>query len=124
MQTISRSEIKDLLQRGGNIALVEALPENFYARGHLPAAICLPPGHVAMLAPQVLPDKKQTVVVYCSSNICQNSLLAAEELTELGYTDVRRYVEGKEDWRKAGLPLETDADDQGAEGWEHPPISV
>ena len=27
-------------------------------------------------------------------------------LTKLGYTDVREYAEGKDDWREAGLPLE------------------
>jgi hypothetical protein len=27
-------------------------------------------------------------------------------LAALGYTNVREYVEGKKDWREAGLPLE------------------
>jgi hypothetical protein len=27
-------------------------------------------------------------------------------LAALGYTNVREYVEGKKDWRAAGLPLE------------------
>jgi rhodanese-related sulfurtransferase len=44
-------------------------------------------------------------VVYCSSRICQNSAQAAAEFHNLGYSDVRRYVEGKEDWKSAGLPL-------------------
>jgi rhodanese-related sulfurtransferase len=107
MKTISRNEIRELMQRSENVALVEALPENFYETGHLPGAIAIPAGHVAVLAPSMIPDKKKTVVVYCSGRICQNSAHAAEEFQNLGYSDVRRYVEGKEDWKSAGLPLET-----------------
>lgn len=106
MKTVSRNEIRELIGSGGQFTLVEALPENFYAEGHLPGAICLPSGHIALLAPQALPDKKKMIIVYCSSNICQNSSIAVEELKSLGYTNVLRYVEGKADWRNAGLELE------------------
>jgi len=106
MKRISRDGIRELMESGKKYTLVEALPENYYAESHLPGAISLPPGHVAALAAQLLPDKQQMVVVYCASNICQNSFLAAEELIGLGYSDVWRYEEGKEDWRMAGLPLE------------------
>jgi rhodanese-related sulfurtransferase len=32
--------------------------------------------------------------------------LATRDLVALGYTNVREYVEGKQDWFKAGLPME------------------
>jgi rhodanese-related sulfurtransferase len=105
MTSISRKEISERIARG-DIVIVDALPVNYYMAGHLPGAISLPPGRVAELAPQLLPDLSKTVVVYCSSSICQNSAITAEVLRDMGYTDVRRYVEGKEDWRSAGLPLE------------------
>ncbi|MEZ0223606.1 MAG: rhodanese-like domain-containing protein [Alphaproteobacteria bacterium] len=115
MKTISRNEIRELIERGENIALVEALPENFYDTGHLPGAIAIPAGHVADLAPELIPDRKKTVVVYCGGRICQNSAQAAEEFHNLGYSDVRRYVEGKEDWKSAGLPLERSLAPAGAD---------
>jgi hypothetical protein len=31
----------------------------------------------------------------------------AEKLAKLGYTNVRRYEAGKQDWIEAGLPVET-----------------
>ncbi len=113
MTSISRNEIKERIALG-DIILVDALPVNYYMTGHLPGAISLPPGRIAELAPQLLPDLSKTVVVYCSSSICQNSALTLEALKELGYTDVRRYVEGKEDWRAAGLPLEMTGDETPA----------
>ena len=32
--------------------------------------------------------------------------MAARELAALGYTNVREYAEGKQDWIRAGLPAE------------------
>jgi rhodanese-related sulfurtransferase len=54
----------------------------------------------------VLPDKHAPVVVYCASATCKNSHQAAEALIAIGYEDVHVYVEGKADWKAAGLPLE------------------
>lgn len=45
--------------------------------------------------------------MYCSNTACQNSGIAANRLTALGYTDVRKYAEGKQDWVEAGLPTES-----------------
>ena len=45
-------------------------------------------------------------MTYCSNTACQNSRIAAEKLAKLGYTNVRRYEEGKQDWDEAGLELE------------------
>ncbi len=114
MTSITRNELKERLA-AGDIALVDALPVNYYMAGHLPGAISLPPGRVAELAPQLLPDLSKTIVVYCSSSICQNSAITSEVLRDLGYTDVRRYVEGKEDWHSAGLALEMTGDETSAD---------
>lgn len=110
MTSITRTELKERLAIG-DITLVDALPVNYYMAGHLPGAVSLPPGRVAELAPQLLPDLSKTIVVYGGSSICQNSAITTEVLKNLGYTDVRRYIEGKEDWRGAGLPLETTGDE-------------
>ncbi len=49
------------------------------------------------------------IVTYCSGVTCPNSKIAAHRLTALGYTDVRAYEGGKEEWVGAGLPVETGA---------------
>jgi rhodanese-related sulfurtransferase len=48
-------------------------------------------------------------VTYCSNTACPNSGIAATVLSKRGYTNVRKYAEGKDDWRAAGLPLEQGA---------------
>jgi rhodanese-related sulfurtransferase len=61
---------------------------------------------VKELAPKLLPDKQQEIVVYCASSTCNAAEHAARELTQMGYEDVRRYIGGKQDWIEAGLPLQ------------------
>ena len=48
-------------------------------------------------------------MTYCSNTACRNSEIAAAQLRSLGYTNVRKYAEGKDDWREAGLPLQSGA---------------
>jgi rhodanese-related sulfurtransferase len=103
---ISRQEIQAKLQRKEKVVLVEALPEKYYDQAHLPGAINLPHDQVDQLAPRLLPEKSQEIIVYCANTPCRNSAIAAHRLAALGYTQVREYVEGKQDWIKAGLPTE------------------
>ena len=52
------------------------------------------------------PDRTTEVIVYCSDAACDSSVIVADRLVELGYENVRHYVEGKNDWVAADLPLE------------------
>jgi rhodanese-related sulfurtransferase len=105
--TISRAELRDLLDT--DVTIVEALPPEHFDQGHIPGAINLPHTEVRERAAQLLPDKETPIVVYCANLPCPNSEVAATVLTKLGYTNVRRYAEGKDDWREAGLQLERGA---------------
>jgi rhodanese-related sulfurtransferase len=104
--TITRAELLEKMLRGENLAIIEALPPMYYDDAHLPRALNVPHDEVDALAPQLLPDKTQEVVVYCSNTACKNSTIAARRLDALGYTKVRKYAEGKQDWIEAGLPTE------------------
>jgi rhodanese-related sulfurtransferase len=105
MTTITRTELARRIRRG-DVTVLEALPPAYYEREHLPGALNLPHDLVDELAPSLVPDRSTTVVVYCSNTACQNSTIAARRLRELGYADVLKYAEGKEDWIGAGLPVE------------------
>ncbi|MBB5119093.1 sulfurtransferase [Streptomyces eurocidicus] len=107
-RNITRTEVEEKI-KGGKVAVVEALPAEYYEEAHLPGALNLPHDAVDQLAPGLLPDKQADVIVYCSSDTCANSGIAAERLTELGYKNVYKYTEGKQDWIGAGLPTESGA---------------
>ena len=76
---------------------------------HLPGAIAFPLDDIDGHAARLLPDKAAAIAVYCSNSVCNNSHVVAARLTELGYTAVFRYTEGKQDWIEAGLPIESAA---------------
>lgn len=104
--SINRDELKRKLESSQAIVLVEALPAKYFAEAHLPAALNIPHDQVQALARALLPDKQAEIVVYCASAACKNSSIAAQRLSELGYQNVRAYVEGKADWIAAGYAVE------------------
>ena len=114
IRSITRQQIQHLLASKTPLTLVEALPEKYYRDGHLPGALHIPHDRVRELAAALLPDKDTLIVVYCANKPCQNSRIAAQTLGALGYTDVAEYVEGKQDWADAGLPLEKSPASQAA----------
>ena len=65
--TISRDELRKMIERRHQFLLVETLPETAYHHAHLPGAKNLPPDKVTALAPTLLPDKNAEIVVYCAS---------------------------------------------------------
>ena len=103
---IRRERVADKIDRD-EMTVIEALPASYYDDAHLPGAINLPHDAVDDLAPQRLPDKAAEIIVYCSNEACQNSTIAANRLTELGYVNVFDYQAGKQDWIDAGLPTES-----------------
>jgi rhodanese-related sulfurtransferase len=67
VNTISRDELKQKLDRKDDFLLVETLPKIAYEHAHLPGAINLPSDKIKELAPKLLPDKNADIVVYCAS---------------------------------------------------------
>jgi rhodanese-related sulfurtransferase len=104
--TITRHELQRRIEQG-DISVLEALPESSWQQEHLPGAVAFPLDDIDGQAARLLPDKTAAVAVYCSNAVCNNSHIVAARLAELGYTQVFRYTEGKQDWIEAGLPVES-----------------
>ncbi len=107
VRSISREALKARLESKTPTTIIEALPRKYFDEGHIPGAIHLPHDEVEKRAPQLLGNKNDTVVVYCASESCENSGIAAEALVAAGYANVFKYAEGKKDWSEAGLPLDS-----------------
>ncbi len=102
---ISRDELKAKMDRGAKLVFVDALSAKHYQSSHLPGAINLPYEFVDE-AEEILLDKNADIVVYCMNVDCEVSAEEARELEGMGYRNVRHYAEGKQDWIRAGLPVE------------------
>ncbi|WP_100448199.1 rhodanese-like domain-containing protein [Glycomyces xiaoerkulensis] len=103
---ITRDELKAAVE-SGDVTVVDALGGEYWAKQHLPGALPLVLADVDDKASTLLPDRDAAIVTYCSNPACPNSGQVADRLTAMGYTNVRKYKEGIEDWTAAGLPVES-----------------
>ena len=101
---ITRDELKAAVDAEA-VTVVDALGEQYWAQQHIPGAIHLVADDVDTEAARLLPDKAAAIVTYCSNPACGNSQAVASRLENLGYTNVRKYREGIQDWVGAGLPV-------------------
>lgn len=104
---IQRDELTSLLSDGQPL-LLEALGEPYFRKGHLPGARRIDYLQAIAQVQAMAIATDATIVVYCASETCKNSHVAAEALRGAGYSDVRVYTEGKAGWQHAGLPLVRD----------------
>ena len=93
--------------------ILDARPSVFFEQGHVPGALNLARDDFARdyrrlsFALKAATDKP--TIVYCSGGECHDSRLVANALLTLGFSDVRIFTGGWEEWQAAGLPTSTGA---------------
>lgn len=107
LQTIELAEFRTIVE-GKSALLLDARSAPFYALGHVPGALNLARDDFAhdyqVLAKQLAAYRDQPVVVYCSGGECHDSKLVASALLSLGFTNVKVFTGGWEEWSQANLP--------------------
>lgn len=106
MTSIDTATLRDWLSRHRDFTLVDTLPAETFAKGHLPGAINIVSDDILDEASRRLPDKQANIVVYCASESCKRAGRAAELLASLDYTEIYHYIGGKQAWLAEGLSLE------------------
>ena len=107
---MSTAELRAALTEGSAIVL-DARPYEEYAVSHIPSARAVPPkagttpalyvGDAVEVA-KTIPDQTQPLILYCNGLFCGRSERLADDLTKLGYRNVRRYQLGAPGWRSLG----------------------
>ena len=64
MNTVTREQLKEKMDRGDDFVLLEVLSEESYRRGHLPGAVRY---EGREQVERLAPDKGAEVVAYCSN---------------------------------------------------------
>ncbi len=68
METITREQLEEKIDRGEDFVLVDTLGEEYYRQSHLPGAINLPLEEIDR-AEEVLPNKEAEIVVFCMNTM-------------------------------------------------------
>ena len=88
MNRITREELKDILDNGGDITLVEALPEMYWRKSHIPGAMQIDYTEIQILEDLYARQREGQSREAASGQKCQNSRLLCEyrvsELHESG----------------------------------------
>lgn len=102
IQTISTQELEQRLERGNDFQFWNVLTDEYFKGETIPGSRRVPLDRVGREVSQASLPKDAEIIVYCGGPTCPQSRLAAEKLTELGYTNVRAYEGGLEEWKAAG----------------------
>ena len=83
---ITMQEAREVFKTEGDYIILDVRTVEEYDSGHIPRAINVPLQDIGEEDIPELPDKEQTIYVYCRSG--NRSKTASERLVNLGYTDV------------------------------------
>ncbi|MHB0935355.1 MAG: rhodanese-like domain-containing protein [Armatimonadota bacterium] len=83
---LSPQEAKALLDRDPAITLVDVRTEAEFREQRIAGSLLIPDYELETLAPQLLPDKHATILLYCRSG--RRSREAAMKLVAMGYPNV------------------------------------
>ncbi len=88
-QQISQEEAKKMMDTQ-EVIVLDVREQDEYDSGHIPGAVLLPVGTISEeTASAVIPEKDDTVLVYCRSG--NRSKTASAALAELGYTNIYEF---------------------------------
>lgn len=93
--SITAEEAKEIMDTGEGYLILDVRTQEEYDEGHIPGAVLIPNTEIETRAEEELPDKDQRILVYCRSG--RRSKLAAQILSDLGYTNVKEFG-GIIDW--------------------------
>lgn len=83
---ISYQEAKEMMEEELDSIILDVRSEAEYEQGHIPDAVLLPLDTIEEGELVELPEKDQTILVYCRSGV--RSKIAARILDRMGYTNV------------------------------------
>ena len=86
---ISQDEAMKMMQEQSDCLIVDVRRPDEFAEGHIAGAVNVPNETIEDVAPDALPDKEQTLFIYCRSG--NRSKEASQKLADMGYTKVYEF---------------------------------
>lgn len=107
VKQIDNKELKTMIDRYDQFYLVDLRGQSQVERGEIyhTNALKIERGYLEFQIEKKVPDKNAKIVLYCCSGM--RSILAAESLMKMGYTNVYSLKGGVIGWVDSDLPLDT-----------------
>jgi rhodanese-related sulfurtransferase len=91
--------------RDGLVTVIDVRPPEEYVQGHIAGALNIPLDRLETRLRELPRNRK--IVAYCRGPWCVLSFEAVARLRDAG-REARRLEDGLPEWRRAGLPIESD----------------
>ncbi len=101
--TVSVQEVKKSMDSKEKATIVDVRTPEEYKEGHLKNSVLLTLDAIDSESAHALPDKNQTLYVYCRSG--HRSTQAVAQLQQMEYTHVHSMDGGITAWKKAGFQV-------------------
>ena len=105
VRTLTIDDFVARLQEGERFVLLDNREDLEWSRGHLPGAYHMSKGIIERDIETAIPDKATPIVCYCGGGF--RSVLVADNLQRMGYTNVISLDGGWRGWNERGLPTVT-----------------
>lgn len=99
-------QVKRWMEQNRPFVLLDVREESEWAKGHLPSAQYLGRGILERDIETRYPELNTPLVLYCGGGF--RSVLAADNLQQMGYRDVISIDGGYRGWVEANYPIEED----------------
>ena len=106
VKTISTEKLQQRLEHGKRLHLWNVLTDGYFKGEMIPGSHRVPLDTIGHDVSEANASKNEEIVVYCGGPKCPQSLQAAQRLMDLGYTNVKVYEGGLEEWKNAGNKIE------------------
>ena len=106
VKTISTEELQQRLEQDKSLHFWNVLTDGYFKGEMIPGSRRVPLDTIGRDLSDTQAPKGEEIIVYCGGPTCPQSLQAAQILMDLGYTNVRAYEGGLEEWKNAGNQIE------------------
>lgn len=104
VKQLSYDQFIKVRKSGEKYVLLDVLPSDVYAKGHIEGAASFPVDTINKDTAGKILSKGSKIIAYCASFQCPASTEAAKKLSVLGY-DVLDYKGGLKEWQEKGNKL-------------------
>ncbi len=99
------AQAKTMLDRGEVLHFLDVREDHEFVKDHAKDACHFGKGIIERDVETRIPHKEEAILLYCGGGY--RSVLAADALLQMGYTNVVSMDGGIKAWREAGYPIES-----------------
>jgi rhodanese-related sulfurtransferase len=105
VRDISVQQTRDRLQANPAVRLVDVREDSEWNLAHAAGAIHLGKGVIERDIEEKIPDRDTEIILYCGGGF--RSVLAADAIQKMGYTNVASMAGGWREWVASAAPTES-----------------